>query len=186
MTFLKRLGFVKDDDGPPDSSGTETVRKIVRALERLEPERARAIAAFAYILGRVAHADRTISPRETREMERIVMGLGRLPQEQAVLVVQMAKSQNELFGGSENYLVTREYNRLATREEKLALLECLFAVSAADDAVSALEDGEIRRISKELRLGHGDFIAARVAWRDHLAVLRPAAGPAPRSRRDGD
>ncbi|MGH9749487.1 MAG: TerB family tellurite resistance protein [Candidatus Polarisedimenticolia bacterium] len=184
MTLLKRLGFVKDEDGPRDSSETETVRKIVRALERLEPERARSIAAFAYILGRVAHADRSISPRESREMERFVMELGHLPQEQAVLVVQMAKSQNELFGGSENYLVTREYNRLASREEKLALLECLFAVSAADDAVSSLEDGEIRTISKELRLGHGDFIAARVAWRDHLAVLRPAAKPAPRSRRE--
>lgn len=183
---MERLGFVRGEGGARDTSETETVRKIVRALERLEPERARAIAAFAYILGRIAHADRTISPRETREMERIVMELGRLPQEQAVLVVQMAKSQNELFGGSENYLVTREDNRLASRQEKLALLECLFAVSAADEAVSSLEDAEIRRISKELRLGHGDFIAARVAWREHLAVLRPEANPGPRGRRDGD
>ena len=36
---------------------TETVRAIVRELEALPPERARYVAAFAFILARVAHAD---------------------------------------------------------------------------------------------------------------------------------
>jgi hypothetical protein len=50
--------------GRPDSFSqdeTETVRKIVRQLDNLEPERARFIAAFAYILSRVARADINIS-----------------------------------------------------------------------------------------------------------------------------
>jgi len=37
---------------------TKTVRKIVRKLEALPPERARYLAAFAYVLTRVANADR--------------------------------------------------------------------------------------------------------------------------------
>jgi uncharacterized tellurite resistance protein B-like protein len=154
---------------------TQTVRRIVRALERLEPDRARFIAAFAYLLGRVAHVDRSISPKETRLMEQIVGRLGGLGEGQAILVVQMAKSQNVLFGGTENYLVAREFNKLATREQKLALLECLFALSASDSPISVIEDNEIRRIASELRLTHRDFIAARSAFRDHLAVLRPPA-----------
>ena len=91
---------------------------------------------------------------------------------QAVLVVHIAKSQHRLFGGTENFLVTREYSRLATHEEKLGLLECLFAVSAADESISSVEDHEVRRIAAELGLGHADFIAARTDFRQYLAVLK--------------
>jgi uncharacterized tellurite resistance protein B-like protein len=105
-------------------------------------------------------------------MERLLVEQGGLTPEQAILVVQMAKTQHALFGGTENYLVTREFNRIASQDQKLALLQCLFSVSASDDSVSVVEDNEIRRIASELRLTHGDFIRSRSAWRDHLAVLK--------------
>ena len=79
---------------------TETVRKIARALNELDTDRARYIATFAYILGRVAMADLEISEDETRAMEQIVTDRSGLPPEQAVMVVQIAKSQNLLFGGT--------------------------------------------------------------------------------------
>ena len=105
-------------------------------------------------------------------MERIVTERGQLPAELAVIVVQMAKTQNLLFGGTENYLVTREMNRIASRDQKVALLDCLFAVSAADESVTTLEDNVIRQIAAELRLEHRDFIAVRARYRDRLAVLK--------------
>jgi len=166
-------------------SETETIRKIVDSLDQLPEDEARRIAGFAYILSRVARADLEISADETRTMERIVRELGKLSAEQAILVVQMAKTQSLLFAGTENFLVTREYNRLASHEEKLGLLECLFAVSAADESISAVEDHEIRRIASELGLEHRDFIAARSTYREHLAVLRtpPPGGPTDESSR---
>lgn len=154
----------------PESA--DTVRKIASALDAMEPDQARYIAAFAYLLGRVAHADLEVSPEETAEMERIVEGLGGLPEDQAVMVVQIAKSQNLLLGGSENYSVAKEFNRLASRAQKISLLHCLFAVSAADQSISTVEDNEVRKISSELRLDHGDFVAARSAYRQHLEVLK--------------
>jgi len=173
MSILKLLGYdPARTTAAHESAETETVRKIVAALDRLEPDRARHIAIFAYILSRVARADLVISGAETRAMESIVEQAGGLAPEQAILVVQMAKTQAILFGGTENYLVTREFNRLATREEKLALLRCLFAVSAADDSISIMEDNEIRRIADELRLTHEDFIEVRSEFRDRLSVLR--------------
>jgi uncharacterized tellurite resistance protein B-like protein len=172
-SILKFLGYdAGAAAGAADSSETDTVRKIVTALDRLEPDRARYIAAFAYILSRVARADLNITEPEIRAMEAIVIREGGLSAEQAILVVQMAKTQAILFGGTENYLVTREFNRLADREQKLSLLRCLFAVSASDDSVSVQEDNEIRRISAELHLSHEDFIATRSAFREHLSVLR--------------
>lgn len=173
MSILKFLGYDPDRTARAhESAETETVRKIVAALDRLEADRARHIAIFAYILSRVARADLVISDEETRAMEEIVMQAGGLAPEQAILVVQMAKTQAILFGGTENYLVTREFNKVATREEKLALLRCLFAVSASDDSISVMEDNEIRRIADELRLTHEDFIVARSEFRRYLSVLR--------------
>jgi uncharacterized tellurite resistance protein B-like protein len=151
---------------------TETVRRIVQQLDNLEPERARYIAAFAYILSRVARADMNISDVETREMENQVMGLSGLPAEQALLVVQIAKTQATLFGGTENFLVTQEFNRMATVEQKLALLQCLFAVAAADKVISSIEDREIRLINDELQLTHDQYISARYNFREFLAVLK--------------
>ncbi len=153
-------------------SEIETVRKISRQLDQLEPKRARFIACFAYILGRVAFADLEVSDEETAVMESMVTESGGIPEQQAVLVVQMAKTHNQLFGGTENFLVTREFNRIASIDDKRALLECLYGVSAADHSISAHEDTEIRRIASELRLDHRDFIAARMRYAEHLDVLK--------------
>jgi uncharacterized tellurite resistance protein B-like protein len=151
---------------------TETVRRIVKQLDNLEPEHARYIAAFAYILSRVARADMNISDVETREMEHQVTRLSHLPAEQAVLVVQIAKTQATLFGGTENFLVTQEFSRMATLEQKLALLDCLFAIAAADNVISSVEDREIRLINDELNLTHDQYIGARYNFREYLAVLK--------------
>ena len=176
MSILKFLGL--DKKLPPASEAdTQTVRKITEALDRLDPARARYIAAFAYVLSRVSHADLNISPEETRAMEGIIVERAGLPEAQAVLVVQMAKTQSLLFGGTEDFLVTREFNKIATRDEKLALLDCLFAVSSADESISVVEDNEIRQIASELRLEHADFIAARSRYRQHLSVLKKPADP---------
>jgi uncharacterized tellurite resistance protein B-like protein len=173
MSVAKLLGMLKGaSEAPASSANTETVRKIVRELDQMDREKARYIAAFAYILSRVARADLNISEAETTQMERLIAGLSGLPEEQAILVVQIAKSQATLFGGTENYLVTQEFSKMATQEQKLALLECLFAVSAADESISNVEDREIRLIADELELRHQDFIQARLKYKDYLAVLK--------------
>jgi uncharacterized tellurite resistance protein B-like protein len=151
---------------------SETVRKIVDALERLDPDQARYLAAFAYILSRVARADLKISPEETRAMEMIVVEFGGVSEDQAILVVQIARHQNLLFGGTENFLVTREFNKIATEEQKLALLDCLFRVAAAEDLISTVESNEISQITSELGLPHEDFIAVRSKYRGQLGVFR--------------
>jgi uncharacterized tellurite resistance protein B-like protein len=177
MGILESLGWGPKGAaaGSASAADTETVRKIVTALDRLDPVRARFVAAFAYLLSRVAFADMEISADETREMERIVQRKGELPEEQAVLVVHIAKTQNRLFGGVENFLVAREFNQIATREEKIALLHCLFAVSVADGSVSSAEDTTIRKMASELLLDHADFIEVKSRYREFLAVLKDPA-----------
>lgn len=168
IDFLRR----KLDIQPAVSSETDTVRKIIQSLDQMDPQKAKFIAAFAYLLSRAAHADLKISSEETGAMEKILMQKGNLSEDQAVLVIQMAKTQNMLFGGTENFLVTREFNELATRQQKLQLLECLYAVAAADTSISIIEDNEVSQIAHELRIEHPDLIAIRSRYREQLAVLK--------------
>jgi uncharacterized tellurite resistance protein B-like protein len=156
---------------------TETVRKIVQALDQLDPERAKFLAGFAYLLARVARSDLRISLAETRSMEQILTDRSGLPEEQAILVIQMAKTQSILFGSTENFLVSREFKSASTREERMAVLDCLFAVAATEDLISTVEDNEISQIADELRIEHRDFISIRLQYRDHLAVLQKPPAP---------
>ena len=141
------------------------LRETLEALDHLEPDRARYLAAFAYLLGRVAHADQHVSEEEISAMEALVREQVQLSQDQAMIVVQLAKTSNLLFGGTANFLVAREFSALATHDQKLALMRCLFAVSAADDAISMAEENELHRIAKELGIDRSDLVALRVAHR---------------------
>jgi uncharacterized tellurite resistance protein B-like protein len=124
----------------------------------------------------VAHADLDISDEETLVMREIVLDHGGLDESEASLVVEMAKEHTVLFGATQGFVVTREYNKRATQEQKLALLDCLFAVCAADHTITGEEEKEIRKISDELLLTHKDYIATRLKYRDHLSVFQDRPG----------
>jgi uncharacterized tellurite resistance protein B-like protein len=167
MSLRKWLGLA--DDAADSASGG--LAEIEAALDGIEPERARYIACFAYILGRVARADHHITNDERAEMERLIGERTGLSAEQAALAVNIATAHGVRHGGTDDFLVTREFARMTTRDQRLALLDCLFALSSADASIVILEDNEVRRIASELKLEHSDFIAARAAYVHHLEVL---------------
>jgi uncharacterized tellurite resistance protein B-like protein len=160
--------------GAPDAQShgdTDTVRRIVGQLDALEPERARYLAAFAYVLSRVANADLHISDAETASMVELVKRVGNLPEEQAILVVAIAKSQSRLFGGTENFLVTREFRAVASEEQRRELLDCLFSVAAADEAISAEEEAQIWQIAGELGFTHAEYVTVRLRYSDKRTIF---------------
>ena len=157
------------------SGQQDALRELLDTLDRLEPDRARYLARFAYLLGRVAHADQHVSPDETRMMETLIEREGGIPADQAMLVIGLAKSSNLLFGGTDNFLVARDFAAATTHEQKLALLRCLFAVSAVEGDISVMEEREIRRIARELRIEHADLVQLRLEYRRHLPGLADRA-----------
>ena len=170
MGILRWLGLGSSEAETDED--TETVRRIASRLERLPDAEARHLAAFAYVLARVAHADLAIDESEAREMERIVAQLAHLDADEAALAVEIAKSQARLLGGTENYVVTRQYRELSTPEQRVRLLECLYAVAAADGSISTTEDHEIGAIGEELGFSRSEVMSVRSSWREHLGVLR--------------
>ncbi|MEX2546466.1 MAG: TerB family tellurite resistance protein [Chloroflexota bacterium] len=158
---------------------TETVRRIVRELGHLEPEQRRYLAGFAYVLSRAAHSDLDISDEETRLMERIVVEIGKLPEAQAVLVVEIAKHQTELHGGTEDYLVTREFAARATDEQRRAVVEACFAVVAVDHQITSNEYAELTQIADELALSKPELNVIRNEYKDHLLAIQRMRGLGP-------
>ena len=151
---------------------TETVRRIARELDAMPVERARFLAAFAYILTRAAAADLTITAEESREIEKLVSEHGKLPEAQAILVSQIARNQSLLHGGTEDYLVTRQFRELSTEEDRLALLRCCYLVGAADDTITAAESDLLQEIAKELDVDRDAVNVIRNEFAPKLAAIQ--------------
>jgi uncharacterized tellurite resistance protein B-like protein len=171
LRFLGGKGAAAAGEGD-----SESVHRIAVRLEGLPPERARFVAAFAFVLARVAQADLRITETETAAMDRALGRVAGLDPGEAALAVEIAKSQARLFGGTENYVATREFRRLSDRDERTRLLECLFAVAAADGTISSGESAEILLIAEELGFLREEALALRARWRDQLGELRDLPG----------
>ena len=171
MRALRRLMGL-GDDVDDEARDTATVRRIAAQLDALPDAEARFLAAFAYVLARVARADLVISEEETEEMLKLVREYSTLSEAQALLVVQMAKTQAVALAGTENYLVTRQFREMSNRAQRVDLLRCLFAVAAADNNISVVENTEITLIGEELGFTPQEIAGVRAAYRDQLSVLK--------------
>jgi uncharacterized tellurite resistance protein B-like protein len=172
VSLFRFLGFGRDPEKGRDVGDTESVRRIAAKLERLDPDRAKYLAAFAYVLARVAHADLEIDASETAEIERSLAAASDLSESEIALAVEIAKSQARLIGGTENYVVTREFRKNSTLEQRGQLLQCLYAVAAADGSISSVESSEIVGIAEELGFSRAEANALKSQYRDKLSVLQ--------------
>ena len=138
----------------------------------MPPEQARLIASAAYTLARAANADLDISDEETAAIERELQAHEALDEATAVLVTEMAKLQAKTVGGTEDYVVTREFKALADMDQRLVVLRACFAVMAANGTISAEETAVDQRDRRGARHRRRD------AQRDPRRIPRAAVvGP---------
>lgn len=176
LRFLGRGATTPETATRQADSETVTVRRIVAELQQLDPDRRRYLAGFAYVVSRAAHADLNVTADETRLMERIVAEIGGLPEAQAVLVVEIAKNQGEMYGGTEDYLVTREFAAHSTGEQRRAAVEACYAVAAADGAITSEESAELGQIANELDLAPDELTEIRRSYADKLLAIQLMRG----------
>jgi len=173
MSILEFLGL--GTKGPKrEAAATQHagVENIVARLKDMPVHQAEWIAAFAMVLARAARADFEISPEESNVMNQLLQEYGGLDPEQASLVAEMATERNLLLGASDDYLATREFRRIARDGDRERVLHCLFAISAADDSITLVEEEEIRQVASELGVEHAEFTTIRAAFRDKREVLK--------------
>jgi uncharacterized tellurite resistance protein B-like protein len=185
MSFMHRL-FGGGDTPPPvapaaspaappaptPAGDTATVRRIVGQLESLPPDRARLLAGAAYVVSRAANADMTITADEVALMEQMLVERLGVSEAEAVIVVEIARQQAFMFGSTEDYLVTREFKRVSTPQQRLGVLRACFQVAAANDEISSPESAVLNQIATELDIEPADFDAVRAEHREQLSVVR--------------
>jgi uncharacterized tellurite resistance protein B-like protein len=151
---------------------TATVRRIVARLEAMPHDRARFVAAAAYTLARAANADLDISAEETGLMERILHERGFIDEPTAVVVIEMAKLQARAVGGTEDYVVTRQFRESSTVEERLEILRACFAIAAVSGEISADENAVVNEIARELDLDPAAVNEVRSGFHEVLSAVR--------------
>jgi uncharacterized tellurite resistance protein B-like protein len=151
---------------------TATVRRIVAKLESMPPEQARLIASAAYTLARAANADLDISDEETAAIERELQSSEALDEATAVLVTEMAKIQAKTVGGTEDYVVTREFKKLADDAQRIAIVRACYAVMAANGTISAEETGTINEIADELDIDEDVLRSIRAEYHEKFSSVQ--------------
>jgi uncharacterized tellurite resistance protein B-like protein len=170
--IIDALGLSESDTVKVDEPGSAAVRAVADKLDGIPQDRAKLIAALAMVLARAARADLDASNREMALIASILQQYADLTAEQADLVTEMVAHRNQLFGSGEDYLATREFKNLASEHELDCILKCLFAVCAADDSISLVEEEEVRQVATELGFTHEEYTSARAKFRDQREVLK--------------
>ena len=127
-----------------------TIRTTVEELATLDRATAGYLNALAFILVRVADADRHISMRERDRMELLLVEHAGLTRAQAVLVVEIAKHRARLADCGCSYGISRNLRCELDPERRRKIADCLIAVADSDGRRSRCEAGEIRQIAHEL------------------------------------
>ena len=89
-----------------------------------------------------------------------------------MLVAQVARNQEVLFGATEDYLVTRQFRQISTPEQRLELLRCCYLVGSADDTITSDESDTLQEIAKELDVEAADVKAIRHEFEPKLAAIQ--------------
>lgn len=128
------------------------IRRSLARLNDLDDETAGYLKTLAFILHRVAAADRHVSEEEVRRMESILVEHASLSLPEAVLTVEIARHCRELADCARSYDASRRLRGDLGADDRRKLRGFLDSVAEADGRVRQTEKDAIRQISTELGL----------------------------------
>ena len=134
----------------------DAIRGCLDALSGLDPKTVARLEALAFVLARVADADRMLREAERRRMEEILRDHAALPPDQAVLVVEMARQRRRMADCGRAYGVSRDLRLAADPEQRRHVVSALVAVARADGSICDPERRIIVQLAGELGLSRDD------------------------------
>jgi uncharacterized tellurite resistance protein B-like protein len=127
--------------------------------EQVTPEMYR-VCLLGGLMGIVAQADGEIAPQEMDEIRRRLQDLGGFELE--TLDTLMVIIQEESVRGLDRSRLVSEYTSSLGFDERVHLLDLLFAVAAADGGLTHAELEELRGISAAMHLSHAQYINSKL------------------------
>lgn len=135
---------------------------LLRRLSAPEPDRLSepdAGLALAALMVRVARSDGTYAPEEVARIDRILMRRHALTKNGAAAL--RAEAETLEAGAPDTVRFTRAIKRGVPLEQRIAVIEALWAVVLADGERDDEEDGMLRLLANLLGIGDLDSNLAR-------------------------
>ena len=151
-------------------------RKVLKKIElksshskiptNLPEEKLYFICLVGTLMATIAHVDDHFDAAEKKALKRCLIDQFALKGKELTLLFDVVEEQ--ACQGFDFYEVAKELNRVASFNDRIHLMECLFEVSIADGKMAHDEAEEIRRITKALRIPHKTFIERKVRALDKI------------------
>ena len=125
---------------------TASNTRMLRLLDRYDPEAGPFLAALSISLARVAAADRIVHEDERAEMRRVLREVADLAEGEAEFVIDQAMAHVRMRDDGRARAPRLEFGQ----EQRERIILSMEAVASADGTVSADERAEIARIVTEL------------------------------------
>ena len=167
---------------PVDPAGdTATVRRIVATLEALPPGSGPPHGVGGLHPGpsrqrRSRHQRRRRPPRWRRPSS------GRAPSTRRPRSSssRWPSSRPRRVGGTEDFVVTREFKAVSTPEQRLNVVRAAFVIGAANGSISAEESAVANEIANELDIEDATLAALRAEFTEQMSAvqqMREGHGP---------
>jgi uncharacterized tellurite resistance protein B-like protein len=132
----------------------------------LPEERLYFICLVGTLMATIAHVDEHFDPAEKKALKRCLTDQFSLKGKELTLLFEVVEEQARK--GFDFHEVATELNRVASYNDRVHLMECLFEVAIADGELGHEEGEEIRRVTKALRISHKTFIECKVRALDKI------------------
>ncbi len=170
MSLLRFLGIGGNTNGRENEPAS--LVEISTQLDALPAEQARFVAAFSYLLARIAEADLKTDDAERAAMAHRLETFAEIDADQAKLLVTTAIHAASSNQASDDHLVARAFRDMSDEAERIRLLRCLYAVAAADENISGAEDNEIFEVANAIGVRRLDVVALRSEFKEYLGSLK--------------
>jgi uncharacterized tellurite resistance protein B-like protein len=167
--FFQKTIFKQARD--PDSDMEKYFkRRVLKKIElkskhskiptNLSEEKLYLLCLIGTLMATIAHVDEQFDPAEKKALKHCLAEQFSLKGKELALLFEVVEEQARQ--GFDFHEVVTEMNRVASFNDRIHLMECLFEVSIADGEMAHEEVEEVRRITKALRIPHKTFIECKV------------------------
>jgi uncharacterized tellurite resistance protein B-like protein len=136
-----------------------------------DPEHVLRLAIGALLL-EMTHMDGEVWPEQREAVEQAVRGCFDLPEDEANALLDLAEAERS--ESSDYFQFTSLINRAYAPEQKARLVETLWRVAYANQALHKYEEHLVRKVADLLYVPHSAFIAAKHRARGETALPKPS------------
>ena len=133
-------------------------------LTRISNEQLKKLSSAAALLGRVAFVNDDFSQKEFETLVSVLISEWNMTEPDANLLAEIVRRR--VMERFDYHYLTHSFFEQTTLEERKHFIRCLFQMANASEKTSNVEIEEIRKIANNLKIGHSDFIDAKLSIPD--------------------